>query len=70
MASWVKTPDNRYINISQIELAYTGGHPDNGSPCILGTVNGNLTIFKDGFADLAAAQTALDNAIVNLGGSV
>ncbi len=81
MATWVKAFDNRYFNISQIKIArvqkwFIDPNQDPDSPA-----DDNWWIWADGQAirgqtptsgwgTQAAAQTFLDTAISNLGGSV
>ena len=71
MASWVKTPDNAYVQIGQIQRAYVMQFAElDNKWYIFGDCGDKRYVLKGPFADSATAQTNLDNAIVNLGGSV
>lgn len=79
MANWVKTWNNRYINIGSIYQAFvsrwnvdeTGETPGDGKWWIWiddSPVRGLTS--TTGYDTQVAAQTALDNAIAALGGAV
>lgn len=72
MASWVKDETNAYIQINQLERVYVGLR-DFGTGqgwYIIGSTSNNDYALKASFANQNAAQTALDNAIANLGGAI
>lgn len=74
MAQWFKLPDNSYVQINQVVKVLVGPDPNlpPGTFAILGDFAGGIpeTVLSTGFATLAAAQTALDNAITTkYGGS-
>ena len=72
MASWIKDPENGYLQIAQVRRAWVSNDPEwgQGNNWFILVDSGARFIAKTGFASQAAAQTALDNAIVNLGGSI
>lgn len=70
MALWVKTPDNQYVNISTLTLAFVVDITPNGAEIHGKFSDGSGIVLKTGFASVAIAQQALDNAITNLGGSL
>lgn len=72
MATWVKDPEGSYVQIATIRRVYVSNDPEYNADqwFILGDTGGQVFVLKQGFASRVAAQTALDNAIVQLGGSV
>jgi len=70
MASWIKLPDNSYVQMAQLINVMATAQSD-GTFIIQGTDSiGRVITLKTGFVSLAAAQTALDTAVTNLGGNV
>ncbi len=70
MAQWVKLPDNSYIAILHIDRLTVATR--DGIQWFIATEmdTGQIFYVRGPFADAAAAQTALDNAVTNnLGGS-
>lgn len=68
MAEWIKLPDNSYVRLSSIHHVYAGPVGDGTFAIFAGVGPGE--ILRGGFATQAAAQSALDSAIVNNGGSL
>ena len=72
MASWVKDQFNAYTQIAQLQRVYVAFQDlgDGAQWYIFGSLGTSQIPLKPPFASQAAAQTALDNAITNLGGSI
>lgn len=84
MAQWIKFADSSiagigfdgYANINQLAMVFVAQQSDNtwaiqGVSLLPGPGGGGGgLVLKGGFATQAAAQTALDNAITNAGGSI
>jgi len=72
MAQFVKLPDNSYVSIfSIVHVFITTDDQNPGEFAIMASTDGpeGYLTLKRGFLSTVAAQAALDNAIVNLGGS-
>lgn len=69
MAQWIKTPDNMYIPIFAVVLAYVAEHDfDNKFYIHVQTVTGIQPV-RGPFDTQALAQAALDTYIAGAGGS-
>ena len=69
MAQWVKTPDNHFLNIAQMEDLFVAVDPTDEQAYIMARFASHTVPVRGPFASPEAAQTALNSVIGNLGGN-